>query len=194
MTTRSDEELLVAARAERAAFSEFYVRHAVSVHAWFRQNASRDPGTIDELTAETFAQALASLKRFRSRGEGSGRGWLFGIAKNQQRHFLRRRSVAENARRSLGMHVEEITDPYSALDERLLADQLRPHLAAALESLPSEQRAAIELRVIQEIDYRDIAVRLDCSEQAVRIRVCRGLRKLQGALASGARTSPEGKA
>ena len=49
----------------------------------------------------------------------------------------------------------------------------------ALAKLPSEQRQAIEARVIGERNYTDIARELRCSEAVVRKRVSRGLRALR---------------
>jgi RNA polymerase sigma factor (sigma-70 family) len=46
---------------------------------------------------------------------------------------------------------------------------------AALASLPREQRQAIEARIVEELDYPEIASALQCSEQVVRKRVSRGL-------------------
>lgn len=67
-------------------------------------------------------------------------------------------------------------------EERLLADQLRPALTAALAHLSDEQRSAVELRVVHDLDYPDVAFRLGCTEGTARMRVFRGLRQLNAAL------------
>jgi hypothetical protein len=58
-------DLLLSARADPEAFGEFYRRHAIGVERWLR---TQTPGlaTAADLTAETFAQALVSLDRFRA--------------------------------------------------------------------------------------------------------------------------------
>lgn len=53
----------------------------------------------------------------------------------------------------------------------------------ALETLPGEQRQAIEARVVHEREYLEIAQELRCSEALVRQRVSRGLRTLRSRLA-----------
>jgi DNA-directed RNA polymerase specialized sigma24 family protein len=53
----------------------------------------------------------------------------------------------------------------------------------ALAELPSEQRHAIEERVIGQRNYTDIASALHRSEAVVRKRVSRGLRALRTRLA-----------
>ena len=42
-------------------------------------------------------------------------------------------------------------------------------------ALPAEQRRALELRVIEQLDYEEVAGRLGCSQNAARLRVSRGL-------------------
>ncbi len=51
-------------------------------------------------------------------------------------------------------------------------------LAAALETLPAGQRAALELRVLEERRYEEIARALGCTEVAARLRVMKALGKL----------------
>ena len=53
----------------------------------------------------------------------------------------------------------------------------------ALDELPERDREALSLRVIEARPYREIATLLGCSEQAARVRVSRGLQRLDGLLA-----------
>ena len=164
----------------------FYERHVGGVQGWFERNTTQDVEAVQDLLAETFAQTLASLATFRSRGEGSASAWLYGIARNQHRHYHRKRRVANQARRRLGVTVAPEFD-WDDEVERVLAEQVRPLLDAALEHLPPDQRAAVVLRIVREEGYPQIARSLGCSEQAARIRVSRGLRSLQATLASALR-------
>jgi RNA polymerase sigma-70 factor (ECF subfamily) len=73
------------------------------------------------------------------------------------------------------------------LDNRLVAEVEEVAIAAAddlvedwLAQLPTDQRAAVRARVLEERSYREIASELDCSEAVVRQRVSRGLSLLRG--------------
>lgn len=70
----SDTELLLAARTHSEPFGVFYERHVASVLAFFRR---RVPGPEEafDLTAETFAAALASVPRFEP-GPEPPRAWF----------------------------------------------------------------------------------------------------------------------
>jgi RNA polymerase sigma factor (sigma-70 family) len=75
-------------------------------------------------------------------------------------------------------------------DEDLLAIEQRAAAGAVsverlLEELPAEQRAAIRARVLDERDYAEIALELECSTQVVRQRVSRGLRTLRARIGEG---------
>jgi RNA polymerase sigma factor (sigma-70 family) len=57
-----------------------------------------------------------------------------------------------------------------------------PALHTAVEGLPSPQRRALELRVVQQLSYDEVAGELGCSQNAARLRVSRALRTLTTAL------------
>ena len=62
-----------------------------------------------------------------------------------------------------------------------------PALHIAVEGLPSPQRRALELRVVQQLSYDEVAGRLGCSQNAARLRVSRALRTLTLTLGSAGR-------
>src|SRR5919205_3835056 len=77
--TPSDEDLLVA--ADPASFEEFYLRHVDNLLGFFPRR-TRDAEMAADLTAETFAAALAGRRRYRPQA-GAASSWLFGIAMNK---------------------------------------------------------------------------------------------------------------
>jgi len=58
--------------------------------------------------------------------------------------------------------------------------ELREEVEAALARLPEEQRQAVVLRYLHDLDYREIAYALGVSENACRLRVHKGLKQLRG--------------
>jgi RNA polymerase sigma factor (sigma-70 family) len=182
---RTDADLLVSARQDPLAFREFYDRYAAWVRSWFMRQTGSETAALD-LTAETFAQAWHASKRFKDMADGSGAPWLFGIARNLLRQYHKHNRIESAARERLGMPTAwaECED-YEAVDDRMFATSLAPLLKNAVRALPSEQRKALELRVVQQLDYEEVAGALGCSQNAARLRVSRALRalglKLRGA-------------
>jgi DNA-directed RNA polymerase specialized sigma24 family protein len=70
----SDDELLALTVRQPRAFDEFYVRHEALVLGYFRRRTESADVALD-LTAETFVQALASVRRFRP-GPEPAVAWL----------------------------------------------------------------------------------------------------------------------
>jgi RNA polymerase sigma-70 factor (ECF subfamily) len=178
---RSDEQLLRAAAAEPEAFALFYRRHVRALSAYFWRR-SRDAETAADLTAETFAAALDGCARF-DPSRGPAIGWLYGIAHRQLGTLARRGAVEQRARRRLGMARLELDDVELG---RFEADAEREgpqaRVLEELAGLPPEQRAAVEARVLHELDYAQIATAAGASEPVVRKRVSRGLATLRGRL------------
>jgi RNA polymerase sigma-70 factor, ECF subfamily len=173
----SDAELLRESSRRPEAFGEFYDRHAEPLLGFFARR-TWDAQEAADLTAETFAAAFASRRRYRDTG-APAYAWLLGIARHQLGRALRRRRVDDRARRRLGIERVELDDASLARIEEL-ADlrALRPALAAALEQLPAGTARAVALRVTDELPYAEVAQRLGCSEGAARVRVTRGLNRL----------------
>jgi RNA polymerase sigma-70 factor (ECF subfamily) len=178
---RSDEELLGRTSTDAAAFGVFYARHRLAVFRYARWRAG-NVETAADLTSEIFAAALVSAPRFRA-GSMPARAWLFGIANHKLADFHRRGVVADRARRQVGMRRLAFDDPALERAEEL-ADLagLRRSLELLVADLPAGERAAVLARVVDEADYADIAVALQTTEQAVRQRVRRGLRRLETGL------------
>lgn len=177
MPSPTDAELILAARSDPAAFREFYERYAVWVRAWFHRETGDEVASLD-LTAETFAQAWRGRARFRDMADGSAAPWIFGIGRNLLRQYFKHDRIETAARRRLGLPLRASADEYELVDDRLAAHALRGRLGEAVSALPSDQQAALELRVVQQLDYEEVAGRLGCSQNAARLRVSRALRRL----------------
>ena len=179
-----DAELLREARRDPDAFREFYERHALRLRAWLRR-ATASTEVANDLTAETFAQALVSLKRFRGSDDEQAAAWLYGIARNLLSQYWRQQRVETSARERLHMPVRD----YGGYDEAVeLADAqgLAPALAEALAALSEHERQALDLRVVEGLRFDEVADRLAVASPAARMRVTRALRALRARLAGAA--------
>jgi RNA polymerase sigma-70 factor (ECF subfamily) len=173
VTDRTAAALIHAAQSDAAAFAELYRRHVSTVHGWFRR---RLEWAAADLTAEAFAQAWLSRRSFRDEADGSALPWLLGIARNVARESARRNEVETRARRRLGLPTDLASEGgYAAVEERLSPSVA---LEEALETLPAHEREALELRVVGELPYDDVAARLGLRPAAARLRVSRALRRL----------------
>jgi RNA polymerase sigma factor (sigma-70 family) len=160
-----------------------YDRHARTVFRWLAERAGSDDLALD-LTAETFAEAYRVSHRFRP-GTADARAWLLGIAMNLLRSSWRSQRVETRARARLGVLDETrdaLDDETDLVLERLDLARSAPELGRALASLSTAQRTAVELRVVHESSYADIASVLGCTAGSARVLVFRGLRHLNRVL------------
>ena len=173
----TDAELIVASRRDPRAFRELYDRWADKLLAYFYRRVL-DPEVAADLLAETFAVAYERRRRFRDVGRPGG-AWLYGIAAKELSQWFRRQEVERRAVRRLGVEVPPLDDESIARIEALAdIDQHREALAAALDQITGGEREAVQLRIVDELGYAEIATRLDCTEGAARRRVHRGLARL----------------
>jgi RNA polymerase sigma-70 factor (ECF subfamily) len=171
-----DEALLVAIAArDDAAFAAFYRRYLPLVLRWcLRETGDRELAA--DLSAEVFAAALISARRYRP-DQGSVLAWLLGIARNKLLESRRRKRVEDSARRKLRLEPVALSDADLERVEELAS--LDEEILSLAQALPAALRDALEARVLQERPYEEIAAELRCSQSVVRQRVSRALKSLK---------------
>jgi RNA polymerase sigma-70 factor (ECF subfamily) len=177
-TTAPTDETLLAA-GDPAAFERFYRRHVEALLGFFARRTG-DPELAADLTAETFAAALAGRRRYK-REAGAPSAWLYGIAMHKLADAQRRGCAEQRARRRLGMERLVLDDDDRARIESLGASTVA---SALLEELAPEQRDAVRARVLEDRPYHEIAASLGTSETVVRKRVSRGLTAIRNRMGS----------
>ncbi|HCQ66051.1 MAG TPA: RNA polymerase subunit sigma-24 [Rhodobacteraceae bacterium] len=183
-------ERLVA--GERAAFEEVYRRHNA---AMLRMCAGfvRNHATAEELVQETWIAVLRNIGGFE--GRSSLAGWIYTILLNKARSRLRRdgRSVSfDESGEDNGLQaafdgrgrwkdMPELWDEITP--ERVVAGRkVLEHVNAAIEALPSAQRAVLILRGQQGLDTAEVCAILEISEGNVRVLLHRARLAVRAAL------------
>src|SRR4051812_45707152 len=169
---------------DAAAVGELYDELSRRLLVYFTRRTYDGESALD-LTAETFARVTAGRRKFRGTTHAEAVGWVWGIARNVLGEFFERGRVEQRALKRLGLRAPVATDDEITRIEQLaeLGD-LRAAVSDALEGLAADQREALRLRIVEELEYPAIARRLGISEPTARARVSRGLRRL--AVAVGA--------
>jgi RNA polymerase sigma-70 factor (ECF subfamily) len=160
-----DERLLIeAAQSEPARFAELYEQNFARVNAFFaRRVPTREEA--QDLTAEVFHQALASIGSFKWQG-APFIAWLYGIAANLLScHWKKvgRNTAAEEV---------DLADVGDGIERSVM-------LAELVETLPPDQRLVVVHRFIKQRSIREIAGDLGRSEGAVKQLQLRALENLR---------------
>ena len=90
------------ARVDAEAFRAFYQRYAAPLAAWLERQVGQREVALD-MTAETFARALAGLDRFRAETGLTAAPWLYGIAANLLRGYWSEQRLDTRYRERLGV-------------------------------------------------------------------------------------------
>ncbi len=170
------------ARTESSAFGEVYESQSRPLLVFFVRRTF-DVEVARDLVAETFAQAFEARGSYRGSTDAEAAGWLYAIARHQLSHYVRRGAVRMKAVRRLDISLPPVSDDdYERIVELAGLAELRGRVAAAFGDLGSGERAALQLRVIEQQAYPAVAAQLGVSEQTARSRVSRALRRLSDAI------------
>jgi RNA polymerase sigma factor (sigma-70 family) len=161
---QTDAEAMTAARDDPGAFVVVFDRHFDAIFRYLRRRVGRTRG--EELAAETFARALASVDRFDSQ-YADARPWLYGIAVNLLRRHLR------DEERELRAYARTGLDPLGAEEPLLEEAERAPEIAAALAELAPVEREVLLLYAWADLGYAEIAAALDVPVGTVRSRLSR---------------------
>lgn len=178
----SDGDLLTAWRAgDRAAGEALFARHFLSIARFFRNKVS---GDVEELIQRTFLGCLESQTRWS--GEGSFRGYLFGIARNVLLMHLRTQSRRGTAIDVDAVSLCELGPTPSALVARMQEEQL---LLDALVRLPIAHQLVLELFYWEELSVAEIADAMDCPVGTAATRLRRARQLLEAEMIALARST-----
>lgn len=173
-----DAELIVLSVVDPEAFCVLYDRWAGPLLAFIYRRVG-NPEVAADLLAETFATAFEKRAKFRDIGR-PGSAWIYTIARSKVARYYRRKAVELKAVERLKITVPQLDDESLAAFERIAESDENAGLlvADAIGQIPSAEREAVQLRVIEDLEYREIASRLNCSTVTARVRVHRGLVRL----------------
>lgn len=162
----SDEELMQAYQnGVDGAFDLLFKRHSGRVYG-FLMNRLTDRAQADDVFQATFLKLHQARRHYDPSFPFTP--WLFTVCK----------SVLTDHLRKLKRSKEDANDDLvtTAVDERSIA---REAPSVPLDMLPSAQRMAVELRYQDELQFEEIADRLETSPSNVRKLVSRGIQRLK---------------
>ncbi len=175
---KTDDSGLIAraAKGDRAAFGALYERYVFRVfrHVYY---LTSDTHTAEDLTAQTFLNALEAIPKYELRGVPF-LAWLLRIAYNLT---VNHKKVRSNGTAPLPEAVEvqgTLYSPEAACEAKADGEQVWE----GVRRLKGDQRQVIVMRFIDGLSYPDIAKVLGKSIGAVRViqyRALCALRRLE---------------
>ena len=145
-------------------FEEIYKKYYTRLYS-FLYKMCRNPDLCEELTQESFYQALCSFHRYD--GSCTIFTWLAAVAKNT---FLKHLRKNKNASVDLEPFVEVLAGSESEQPELLFQREARQKLVReSIDALPKKYRDVIILRVYGDLPFAEIGASLGITENSAKV-------------------------
>ncbi|MFQ5694416.1 MAG: RNA polymerase sigma factor [Terriglobia bacterium] len=170
--TDADQECMLRLKAgEEEAFNVLLGKYRRPV-VHFLYRMVHEPALAEELAQDVFLRLYRARKSYRPRARFTT--WLFRIATNVGLNALRDGRMRRLRETSLDatddgeQAVRELPDGAPTLEQEMIERERCNQIRQAVEALPEKQRLAVLLHKYQEMDYREIAEVLGCSESTLK--------------------------
>jgi len=185
--TAEDTALVSASRkGDTKAFEELVARHRDKVYARAYSMLRNEEEAVD-LSQEAWVKAWQRLEQFQ--GDSSFLTWITRITINlcldQIRRNKRRRTESiEQLDEDLGGVERQMPVVTANPTEGLETSELRAKIDEALTKLSYEHRTVLVLHEFEDLEYKEIAKRMECSIGTVMSRLFYARRKMAALMAA----------
>jgi RNA polymerase sigma-70 factor (ECF subfamily) len=138
-----------------------------------------DPAEAADITQETFVRALKSLQTYRE--QSVFKSWLFKIALNLCRDFLRRRKRIQGLTNSFARGAAGQPEA-SRPEDSAIQNETNRTILSALSALDDHHRIPLVLRYYHDLPVSEIASLLGLNEGTVHSRLHYGRERLRAVL------------
>jgi RNA polymerase sigma-70 factor, ECF subfamily len=172
-----EQTLVTRAQADPAAFAVLYEHYLKRVYNYMRYRLD-DAATADDLTAQVFQRALATLRGYDARRAPFG-AWLFGIAHHVINDHFRR----QKRRQWLSLDfLRGRATPEPQPEEVATRRERETAVLRALARLNDRERDIIALKFAAGLNNRQIAAQLDLTAANVGVILYRAMQQLRAAM------------
>ncbi len=168
-------------RESESNYSELHQRFSGQVYRFFLRKGC-SPEDSRDLAQETFFLAFRGLKELRD--PAFFPGWLFTIARNVYHSALAKRSAkkrvhAETEMDEHGLDAVPAPGEGGSALKALLDGEKLAGVINALRELPEQMRRCVELRMVHECSYEEVAVVMGLSINTVKVHLHQARKKLK---------------
>jgi len=179
MTLTDDELVARSISGDNESFNELITRWERPIYALAYRVIGREEDARD-VCQETFLRAFRALPGFK--GEAKFSSWLYRIALNLCRDWIRRQRRAPVVQMPEGIDPSELAaerGPVESIEDLVGRRQLSAVVEDAMALLPEEQRTAIILKEYHGLTFQEIADMQGCPLSTVKTRLYQGLTVLR---------------
>ncbi len=160
----------------------FHRYHRPVVSFFMRRGVSFEESR--DLAQETFFRVFKHIDGFR--GDRSVETWLFQVASNLYKNWLRSHATQKRDAQEVSLEKEQVADVVQDMTggalHTMLTEERAKKLREALKDLPPQMRQAVFLRVDGDLKYREIADVMHVSIETVKAHLYQARQHLRNRL------------
>lgn len=185
-TTMSDDQLIQALADRRSpekakrAFQDLFATHGGLVLGYCNRILA-DKTLAEDVAQEVWMKVIQNADKYEGRGQF--RPWLLTLSRNTCFNVLRSRKSL-NFQESMDSASDNSTTDEANPLTTLLAESDNRTVRDLIDSLPTSQRTALSLLLIEELSYSEIATAMGASLTAVKTYIFRARKTLEQELRS----------
>lgn len=150
------------------SMDDVYQKYAKTVYKYLLSK-THDEYIAEELTQETFYQAIKSIDRYDESCKIST--WLCAIAKNQLLSYRRKHPAFEE--------TDKINESVPSAEDEAFSNRNRVDLMKKLHLCPEPYREIMYLRIFGNLSFKEIGEIMGKTENWARVNFYRGKEKLR---------------
>lgn len=142
---------------DEAALAVLITRHQSKIYGFiYSKVADRD--ISDDIFQDTFIKVIKTLKSHSYNEEGKFLPWVMRISHNLIVDHFRRNKKMPMFRETEEFSIFSVlSDGVPNIESRLITDQIQGDLRKLILELPKDQREVLEMRMYQDMSFKDIA-------------------------------------
>lgn len=160
-------------KGDREAFAQLVLFYNEALYRWVAR-LTGNSHAAEDLVQDTFVRAYQAITRLRP--DTNLKAWLFRIAHNAYANWVRDRKGKNS------ILPAEVFDTRAGPEELAQENEANRGLQHAIDKLPEEWKAALLLRMQEDMAFREIALALGTTEETARWRVYKARQKLMETL------------
>jgi RNA polymerase sigma-70 factor, ECF subfamily len=160
-------------QGDREAFAQLVLFYNESLYRWVAR-LTGNSHAAEDLVQDTFVRAYQAITRLRP--DTNLKAWLFRIAHNAYANWVRNRKGKNS------LLPNDVLDTQAGPEELAQENETSRRLQQAIDKLPEEWKAALLLRIQEDMAFREMAIALGTTEETARWRVYKARQKLMETL------------
>ena len=158
LMTLSDNELITNyVNGNEAALKVLINRHQKKVFSdIYLSVKNRD--LAEDIFQDTFIKVINTLKSGNYKEEGKFVQWVMRIANNLKIDYFRKQQRMPSFETATEFDIFDVlnaTEP--SIEQKMIAEQINNEIKELVTYLPQEQRKVLEMRIYDDVSFKDIA-------------------------------------